>query len=125
MLVYRDQSTGALDQSIGGCPRVLCRFSAGISRLVVPVSRLMVILRVWQSTDGARQSTGTCPETSPVEDSLEQSTGRLGRVLERVFKQVSTMGINGWDWFYVFYMDGIVPRGYKRVFWDNLGLYVA
>ena len=46
MLLYRDQSTGALGQSTGGCPGVLCRFSAGISRLMVPISRLMAIPRV-------------------------------------------------------------------------------
>src|SRR5436189_238315 len=114
MLVYRDQSTGALDQSTGGCPGVLCRFSAGISRLVVPVSRLMAVPRVEQSTDipvsrlvlsrNLHQSTGC----------LDQSTDRLGRVLERCFKRVSTKGINGWDWRNDLYMVGIVLRGYKR-----------
>src|SRR4051812_17004888 len=54
-------------QSTGGSTGVLCRFSAGISRLVVPVSRLMAFSRVEQLTNGASQSTGSCPETSPVD----------------------------------------------------------
>ena len=114
MLVYRDQSTGALGQSTGGCPGVLCRFSAGISRLLCQCSRLIFFPRVEQSTDmpvsrlvlsrNLHQSTGC----------LDQSTDRLGRVLERCFKRVSTKGINSWGWCNVLYVARIVPRGYKR-----------
>ena len=64
---------------------------------MVPVSRMVHVQRLHQSTD-----------------SLDQSTGRLGRVLERVFKRVSTKGINGWDWFNDLYVVRIVLRGYKR-----------
>ena len=65
--LYRYQSTGGFISRLVVIQEVLYRFSAGISQLVVPVSRLIVIQRVGQSTDGASQSTGSCPETSPVD----------------------------------------------------------
>src|SRR5436189_2334015 len=115
MLVYRDQSTGALDQSTGGCPGVLCRFSAGISRLLCQCSRLIFFPRVEQSADIPVSRLVLSRNLYQSTDSLDQSTDRLGRVLKRCFKRVSTKGINGWDWCNELYVVGIVPGGYKTL----------
>ena len=46
-----DQSTGGSDQSTKGHPRALCRFCAQDQSTDMPVSRLKIFSRVWQSID--------------------------------------------------------------------------
>src|SRR3954462_15163501 len=79
------QSTGGSDQSTDS-PQELCAGTVHKDQSTdVPVSRLMVYPTVWQSTD--------LPVSRPVLPSLklsvdwwlDQSTGRLRQVLERVF----------------------------------------
>ena len=82
----KDQSTGGSDQSTGS-PQELCAGTVHKDQSTdVPVSRLMFYLRVWQSTDMPVSRLVTPRLKLSVDWCLDQSTGRLRRVLERVFQ---------------------------------------
>jgi len=88
-LLYRfsaaDQSTGGSDQSTDGHPGALCRFCAQDQSTDMPVSRLIIFPRVQQSTDMPVSRLVLSRSLNQSTGGLDQSTDRLGQVLERVF----------------------------------------